>query len=52
MGLEIYNMVKDILGTLPVELNWVYGFGTIFVLAMVIVVAASPFVFIYKWFSN
>lgn len=50
MGLEIYNMVKDIIGTLPIELNFVYGLGTIFVLIMIFLVAASPFIFIYKWF--
>lgn len=34
MGLEIYNTVKEIIGTLPVELEFIYGIGTILIFAM------------------
>lgn len=34
MGLEIYNMVKEVIGTLPVELEFIYGLGTILIFVM------------------
>ena len=54
MFLNIYNMVKEVLGVLPIELEWVYGVGTIIVFYMIMVVIFFPFTFIYggrKWFQ-
>ena len=52
MGLDIYNQVVSIIGPLPVELTWIYGFCVIFLIIMVFMVAVSPFVFVYKWVSK
>lgn len=48
MGLDIYNMVVSILGDLPLELQFLYGVGTIFVLILVLFCAMLPFIVVYK----
>lgn len=48
MGLDIYNMVVDILGELPLELHFLYALGTIFVLILVLFCAMLPFIVVYK----
>lgn len=36
MYLEIYNMVKEVIGGVPVEMEFIYSIGTIFVFCMII----------------
>lgn len=51
VGLEIYNLVVNIIGVLPVELTFVYGICTILVFCCVIAFISMPFVIVYKLFS-
>lgn len=51
LGLEIYNLVVEILGVLPFELSFVYGICTILLFCCVIAFVALPFVIVYKLFS-
>ena len=51
IGLDIYNMVVQIIGTLHVELTFVYGLCTILVFCCVIAFVSMPFVIVYKLFS-
>ena len=44
MFLEIYNKVKDILGVLPPELEYVYAICTILVFCAVLFCVLAPFV--------
>ena len=48
IGLEIYNIVKSIIGTLPIELEFIYGLGVIILLVFLLMIIAFPFVLIYK----
>lgn len=48
MGLDIYNQVVSIIGSLPPELTWVYGFCVIFLIIIIFMVAISPFVLVYN----
>jgi len=51
VGLDIYNLVVEIIGILPIELNFVYGLCTILLFCCVIAFIAMPFVIVYKLFS-
>ncbi len=51
MGLNIYNMVVEIIGVLPIELNFIYGICTILVFSFVIMFIALPWVIVYKLFN-
>lgn len=48
MYLEVYNKVKEIIGTLPVELEYVYAICTILLFCLILFAIISPFVFLYK----
>lgn len=48
MFLNIYNMVVEVLGVLPVELEWLYGLGTIIVFYLILSVIFFPFTFLYS----
>lgn len=48
MFLNIYNMVVEVLGVLPVELEWLYGLGTIIVFYLILSVIFFPFTFMYS----
>ncbi len=52
MYLDIYNKVKEILGVLPPELDYVYAICAILVFAAVIFVVIAPFVVIYRLTSK
>ena len=47
MLLNIYNMVKEVLGILPMELEWCYGLGTIIVFFLILSVVFFPFSLMY-----
>lgn len=51
IGLNIYNMVVEIIGVLPIELNFVYGFCTILVFCFILMFIALPWVIVYKLFN-
>lgn len=51
IGLNIYNMVVEIIGVLPIELNFIYGFCTILAFSFVLMFIALPWVIVYKLFS-
>lgn len=48
IALEIYNIVKSVIGTLPIELEFIYGLAVIIVLVFLLMIIAFPFVLIYK----
>lgn len=51
MGLNIYNMVVEIIGVLPIELNFIYVICTILVFSFVLMFIALPWVIVYKLFN-
>lgn len=51
MGLNIYNMVVEIIGVLPIELNFIYGICTVLVFSFVIMFIALPWVIVYRLFN-
>lgn len=52
LGLKIYEMVVNIIGTLPVELDFVYGLCTIIVLCFVIIFAFFPWILLYSFVNR
>lgn len=48
IALEIYNTVVSVIGTLPIELEFIYGMCTLIIFVFLIMIAAFPFVLIYK----
>lgn len=48
IGLEIYNTVVSVIGTLPPELEFVYGLCVIVLFVFLIMIVAFPFVLIYR----
>lgn len=48
MGLEIYNLVVEVIGELPMELNFVYAICTVLVILFLLMVVAFPFILIYR----
>lgn len=48
MGLDIYNKVVEIIGELPTELEFLYVLGTILLFLIIIFVAVSPFIILYR----
>ena len=48
MGLDIYNMVKSIIGEVPVELEFLYAIGTFLLLLIVFLMVYIPWVYIFK----
>jgi hypothetical protein len=48
MGLDIYNMVKDVIGELPIELEFLYAIGTFLVLIIVFLIIYIPWYYIFK----
>jgi len=51
IGLDIYNMVVQIIGQVPIELNFIYGFCTILVFVFIISFIALPWVIVYRLFN-
>lgn len=52
LGLDIYNLVVSMIGTLPVELEFVYGLCTIILLCFIIIFAFSPWIILYSLASR
>lgn len=51
IGLDLYNIAVQIIGPLPIELNFIYGFCTILEFVFVIAFIALPWVIVYKLFN-
>lgn len=51
-SLNIYELAKSIIGYVPMEMEFVYAIGTIFLFFMTILVIFFPFYLIYKVFDN
>ena len=49
--LDIYNLVVQIIGQVPIELNFIYGFCTILVFVFVIAFIALPWIIVYRLFN-
>lgn len=45
---SIDSFVHSLLGTLPIELTFLYSFGDIIVLVLILLVCVSPFVIAYN----
>lgn len=52
MRLNLYELSTELIGELPIELEWVYGITTILLYAMVIFVCCVPFIVLYKVFDR
>lgn len=51
IGVEIYNLVVEILGPLPMEMNFLYALGTIILFTVIIACCCVPFLIMYKLWS-
>lgn len=51
-SLKIYELAKTIIGEVPMEMEFVYAIGTIFLFFMIILVIFFPFYMIYKVLDN
>ena len=47
-SLEVYEVVVDLIGPLPVELTWVYGISTIFIIVIMFSFILLPWYLILK----
>jgi len=52
MYTEIDSLVHSLIGVLPPELNFVYGFCDIFLFIVLIMCIIMPFFFVYQFISN
>lgn len=43
IGLKIYNLVVDIIGPVPVEMEFLYAIGVIVLLMIVVLMVYMPF---------
>lgn len=48
MNLDVYNAIKEIIGTLPPQLEWVYGMSTVLFLFMLFFIVSYPFIMIFN----
>lgn len=46
--LDIYNLVVDLIGVVPIELEFIYGIATITLFLLICFVVISPFIIVYK----
>lgn len=49
LGLKIYDLVVNLIGTLPVELDFVYGLCTIIILCFIILFTFMPWIILYSF---
>lgn len=49
MALELYEIVKEMIGVLPPEMQWAYGVATIILFSIILGCVVFPFAIIYKW---
>lgn len=52
MYTEIDSLVHSLIGVLPPELNFVYGFCDIFLFIVLIMCIIMPFFFVYQFISS
>ena len=48
MSLEIYEMVKKIIGVLPIELHFIYGICTIILFMIAVLIVLVPLKIVYN----
>lgn len=46
--MKIYDLVVDIIGPLPLELEFIYAIGVCIVLAAIIYACIAPFILLYN----
>lgn len=49
MALELYEIVKEMIGILPPEMHWTYGVATVILFGIILGCVVFPFAIIYKW---
>lgn len=47
--MKIYDFVVSILGPVPMELEFIYAIGTLFILFMLLWAVTIPYKLIYDW---
>lgn len=51
-SLNLYELCKTVIGELPVEMEFVYAIGTVFLFLMILLVIFFPFYLVYKVFDR
>lgn len=49
MKLNVYEIVKEMIGVLPPTLEWVYGLATALLLFLILFLVMYPFIFLFDW---
>lgn len=52
MKANLYEISKELIGELPLELEFVYGIAAILLFLVVILCACMPFILLYKVFDK
>lgn len=47
----VHEITLQVIGTLPLELEFVYGFCDIFLFIVIVICAISPLIFLFKVLS-
>ena len=51
-ALHIHEMVVSLIGTLPAHLEFVYGISDIVVVIIIVLVAFSPWILLYRFLDR
>lgn len=52
MNTNLYDIAVQLIGELPIELEFVYGIASIFLFMMVIICVCVPFIVLFKVFDR
>lgn len=52
MGINLYDLVVQIVGELPNEYHFIYGIGLIFLIIGLVFIVISPFLLVYKFIGG
>lgn len=44
---DLYNKVVELIGVVPIDLDWLYSVGTIFMLGVILLAFLIPFLIMY-----
>lgn len=44
MNLKVYEVITQVIGPLPVGMEWVYGLSTIFFIVIILICVIYPFI--------
>ena len=47
MVTDLYNKVVELIGVVPIELDWLYPIGTLFMLGVILLAFLTPFLIMY-----